>query len=82
MPKGGNTVNAVPSFIGSLKSKYLATIFNALDASEAPFDDFTKTSPHLLRVSRRAFRAIWPKINITIETDDVLFNVVSFLCCY
>ena len=77
MPKGGKTLNVLPSVILSLKTEYLTMIFNALDASEAPFDNFVKTSPHFLRISRQAFRSIWPHLDITLETDDVLFNVVS-----
>jgi hypothetical protein len=79
MPKGGNKLAMLPSPILSLKNTYLATIFNALDASEAPFDDFTKTSPHFLKISRQAFQSVYPHLNVTIETDDVLFNVVSLL---
>ena len=77
MPKGGNKLTMLPSPILSLKNIYLATIFNALDASEAPFDDFTKTSSHFLRISRQAFQSVYPHLNVTIKTDDVLFNVVS-----
>jgi hypothetical protein len=77
MPKGGNTLNALPSFIRSFKLDYLATICNALDASEAPFDDFMKSSPHFIKISRQAFKTIWPHLDMTLETDDVLFNVVS-----
>lgn len=77
MPKGGNKLNVLPSIILSSKAEYLTTIFNALDASESPFDDFAKSSPHFLKISRRAFRNIWPHIDITLETDDVLFNVVG-----
>jgi hypothetical protein len=77
MPKGGNKLHALPSIILSFKTEYLATIFSALDASEAPFNDFMKSSPHFLRISRRAFRSIWPHLDITLEIDDVLFNVVS-----
>jgi hypothetical protein len=77
MPKGGNKLNVLPSIILSFKFEYLTTIFNALDASEAPFDNFTKTSPYFLKISRQAFRRIWPHLDITLETDDVLFNVVS-----
>ena len=77
MPKGGNKLNVLPSIILSLKVEYLTALFNALDASEAPFDNFMKTSPYFLRISRQAFRRIWPDLNITLETDDVLFNVVS-----
>jgi hypothetical protein len=77
MPKGGNKLTVLPSPILSLKNIYLATIFNALDASEAPFDDFTKTSSHFLRISRQAFQSVYPHLKVTIETDDVLFNVMS-----
>jgi hypothetical protein len=77
MPKGGNKLTMLPSPILSLKNVYLATIFNALDASEAPFDDFTKTSSHFLKISRQAFQSVYPHLKLTIETDDVLFNIVS-----
>ncbi len=77
MPKGGNKLHALPSVILSLKPEYLTTIYNALDASEAPFDDFMKSLPHFLRISRQAFKSIWPHFDITLETDDILFNVVS-----
>lgn len=77
MPKGGNKLNALPPIIMSLKFEYLTIIFNALDASEAPFDDFMKYSPRFLKFSRQAFRSVWPHLAITLEVDDVLFNVVS-----
>jgi hypothetical protein len=78
MPKGGNSSNLLPSAIASLKGKYLATLYNALYASEEPFDHFTKTSPMFLKTSRQAFGKVWPHLDIEIETDDVLFNFVSF----
>ena len=37
IPKGGNKLTMLPSPILSLKNIYLAMIFNAVDASEAPF---------------------------------------------
>jgi hypothetical protein len=77
MPKGSNKLTLLPSVILSLKKKYFATLFSALDASERPFDHFTKTSPKLLEVSRQAFKSVWPYLKITLEADDVLFNVVS-----
>jgi hypothetical protein len=77
MPKDGNKLNALPSIIMSLKAEYLAIIFNALDASEAPFNDFMKYSSRFLKISRQAFKRIWPHLDITLEVDDVLFNVVS-----
>ena len=79
MPKGGNNLNLLPSAIASLKGKYLATLYNALYASEEPFDHFTKTSPAFLEISRQAFDKVWPKLDIELETDDVLFNFVSRL---
>ena len=77
MPKGGNKLNVLPSIILSSKTKYLAMLFSALDASEAPFNDFTKTSSQFLKISCQAFKSIWPHFNITLKTDDVLFNVMS-----
>ena len=77
MPKGGNTVNLLPSIIASSKAIYFATLLNALYASEEPFDDFVKTSPQFLMVSRKAFRKIWPVLNVLMETDHLLFNLVS-----
>jgi hypothetical protein len=77
MPKGSNKLTMLPSPILSLKNIYLATIFNTLDVSEVPFDDFTKTSSHFLRISCQAFQSIYPHLKVTIETDDILFNVVS-----
>jgi hypothetical protein len=67
MLKGGNKLAMLPSPILSLKNTYLATIF----------DDFTKTSPHFLKISRQAFQSVYPHLKVTIKTDDVLFNVVS-----
>jgi len=81
MPKG-NKLNILPSVILSLKVNYFMTIFNALDASEAPFDDFMKSSPQFLKISYQAFKSVWPHFNITLEMDDVIFNVVSLFFHY
>src|SRR4051812_3615929 len=56
MPKGSST-SLLPSIILSSKTQYLATLYNALYASEEPFDDFTKSSPEFLKISRWAFEA-------------------------
>jgi hypothetical protein len=76
MPKGSNKFTLLPSVILSSKRKYFATLCNALDASENPFDHFTKTSPKFLEISHHAFKSIWPYLKITLEGDDVLFNVM------
>jgi hypothetical protein len=78
MPKGGNQLGLLPSALLSLRSKYFATLLAALFASEAPFDDFLKTSPKFLTTSHAAFESVWPHLShINVETDNVLFNVVS-----
>jgi len=80
MPKGGNNSNLLPSVLSSLKSKYLSTLFNALYASEEPFDHFTKTSPMFLKTSHQAFESVWPHLKIQVETDDIMYNIVSSHC--
>jgi hypothetical protein len=74
MPKGSSRLSSV---IESQKPAYLATLYNALYASEEPFDHFSKYSPVLLDISRKAFKSVWPAINIEVETDDALFRLVS-----
>jgi hypothetical protein len=76
MPKGSK-VGLLPSVLSSSKTKYFATLLAALFASEDPFDNFLKTSPAFLATCRTAFESVWPYLNVTVETDDVLFNVVS-----
>ena len=78
MPKGTGSVKhgLLPPIIASLKARYLATLCSALYASEEPFDHFTKTSPEFLYASRQAFQHVWPHLNITLETDDMLFSIV------
>jgi hypothetical protein len=76
MPKGSK-IGLLPSILLSLRSKYFVTLLAALFASEEPFDDFLKTSPVFLATCCTAFESVWPYLNITVETDDVLFNVMS-----
>ena len=77
MPKGGHTVNLLPAIIMSSRGIYLATLFNALYASEEPFDGFAKSSPKFLDISRQAFGCIWPGLKSSVETSHTLFNFVS-----
>lgn len=77
MPKCGNKLNVLPSFIVSLSKKYFATLFGALFASEHPFDHFKKNSAQFLTISRTAFQHVWPELDTQLEVDDILFNVVS-----
>src|SRR5271170_1083606 len=77
MPKGVGPVTLLPSIILSSRTKYFATLLNALFASEEPFDHFLKTSSVFLDISRTAFKSVWPHLKITVETDDVLYNIVS-----
>lgn len=79
MPKGGSNLTQLPPIISALRSQYFATLLNALCTSERPFDDFQKFSPVFLRYSRTAFERVWPQLKIRVETDDVLFNIVSLL---
>jgi hypothetical protein len=79
MPKGGNMNSLLPSILLSQKAQYLSTLFSALYSSEEPFNDFVKTSSPFLKISRNAFKSVWPHLKITVETDDVLFNIVSYL---
>jgi hypothetical protein len=76
MPKGSK-VGLLPSVLSSKKTQYFATLLAALFASEDPFDNFLKTSPAFLATCCTAFESVWPYLNVTVETDDVLFNVVS-----
>ena len=76
MPKGGK-IALLPSVLSSSRSKYFATLLAALFASGEPFDDFLKTSSTFLATCCAAFESVWPYLNVTVETDDVLFNVVS-----
>jgi hypothetical protein len=75
MPKGRQLKN-LPSVLLSQRTTYFATLFSALFASQEPFNHFTKTSPAFLTISRTAFKSIWPRLKITLEVDDALFNVV------
>jgi len=77
MPKGGSNLAQLPPILSALRSQYFSTLLNALCASEKLFDDFQKSSPVFLRNSRTAFASIWPHLKIKVETDDVLFNIVS-----
>ena len=77
MPKGGNLNSLLPSVLLSLKAHYLSTLFCALYASEEPFDNFVKTSSSFLKISRTAFKNVWPHLKVKVEMDDVLFNIVS-----
>jgi hypothetical protein len=79
MPKCGNKLNALPSFILSLSKKYFATLFSALFASEHPFDHFKKNSAQFLTISRTAFKHVWPELEAQLQVDDILFNIVSSL---
>jgi hypothetical protein len=79
MPKGGNQIGLLSSDLSSLRSRYFATLVAALFASGEPFNDFMKMSPKFLETSRTAFENIWPHLSISVETDDVLFNVVSLI---
>lgn len=51
MPKGGNKLGSLPSIILSESNRYFATLFNALFASQNPFEDFKKTSTSFLTIS-------------------------------
>jgi hypothetical protein len=77
MPKGGNNLTLLPSMLSSSKSEYLSTLYSALYASEEPFQHFVKTSGMFLKISRKAFKHVWPHLKVTLQTDDALFNVVS-----
>jgi hypothetical protein len=79
MPKGSSNLTWLPPIILALQSQYFTTLLNALCASEKPFDDFQKFSPMFLRNSRTAFKHIWPHLKIRVETDNVLFSIVSLL---
>ena len=75
MPKGSK-IGLLPSALSSLRSRYFATLLAALFASEEPFDDFLKSSPTLLTTCCTAFESVWPYLNITVEMDDVIFNII------
>ena len=78
MPKGGQRLGSLPSVILSESNRYFATLFNALFASQNPFEDFKKTSISFLTISRTAFAQVWPKlVDIQLEADDTLFQIVS-----
>jgi hypothetical protein len=79
MPKGGNQIGLLPSDLSSLRSKYFATLVAALFTSGEPFNDFMKMLPKFLETSHTAFKNIWPHLGISVETDDVLFNVISLI---
>jgi hypothetical protein len=79
MPKGGSNLSQLPAILSASRSQYFSTLLNALCASEKPFDDFLKFSPVFLKTSCTAFESIWPHLKIRVETDDVLFNIVSLL---
>jgi hypothetical protein len=79
MLKGGSSLSWLPPIISSSRSHYFSTLLNALCASEKPFDDFLKSSPVFLKNSRTTFESVWPHLRIRIETDDVLFDIVSLL---
>ena len=79
MPKGGSNLTQLPPIILALQSQYFAMLLDALCASKRPFDDFQKFSPVFLRYSCTAFEHVWPQLKIRVETDDVLFNIVSLL---
>jgi hypothetical protein len=76
MPKGSK-IGLLPSNLLSSRSKYFATLLAALFASEEPFDNFLKTSSTFLTTCCTAFKSVWPYLNVTVEMDDILFNVVS-----
>lgn len=77
MPKGSSNLRQLPSMILASRTQYFSTLLCALCASEKPFDDFQKFSPVFLKNSRTAFESVWPHLKIRVETDDVLFNIVS-----
>lgn len=79
MPKGGHRLGSLPSVILSESNRYFATLFNALFASQNPFEDFKKTSISFLTISRTAFAQVWPKLDIQLEADDTLFQIVSLV---
>ena len=79
MPKGGSSLSQLPSILLELRLQYFATLLNALYASEKPFDDFQKFSPVFLKNSYTAFESVWLHLRIRVETDDVLFNIVSLI---
>jgi hypothetical protein len=78
MPKGGYKLGQLPSVIFSMRNKYFATLYDALFASQQPFEHFKKNSALFLAVSRRAFKKVWPGLDVELESDDTLFNIVGF----
>jgi hypothetical protein len=76
MPKG-TKMNLLPSALSSLRLKYFATLLAALFASGEPFNEFIKTLSTFHATCCTAFESVWPDVNITVETDNVLFNAVS-----
>jgi hypothetical protein len=79
MPKGGSNLALLPPILSASRTRYFATLLSALFSSSKPFDDFQKFSPAFLQTCHTAFESVWPCLKIKVETDDVLFNIVSGL---
>jgi hypothetical protein len=77
MPKGGTKLGQLPSVIFSMRNRYFSTLYNALFASQQPFEHFKKNSALFLAVSRKAFKRVWPDLDVKLEADDTLFNIVG-----
>jgi hypothetical protein len=79
MPKGGSNLALLPPILSASRTQYFATLLSALFASSEPFNDFQKFSPVFLETCRTAFESVWPCLKVRVETDNILFNIVSGL---
>jgi hypothetical protein len=77
MLKSSSNLRQLPSMILASRTQCFSTSLCALCALEKPFDNFQKFLLVFLKNSCTAFESVWPHLKIRVETDDVLFNIMS-----
>ena len=83
LPYIKGSVGSLPEVIHSQwHSKYLLSAYRLLTHSTQSFMALMKSSDGLENVLNQLFQLVYPKVKYTVQKNDLVFGLVSFLCSF